>query len=154
MDLEASTRFRRRRSSVPSARSFVDHALVSAAVPRPVIDRLVLAMAEASNNAILHADGDTFTVSVEVADSTCTLTVSDVGAGFDPPARPRMPEPDTVGQRGLALMEALVDRVEVSSSPAGTTVVLEHDVTPAAASLASSRVGATRSGRSRRRDAG
>ena len=130
MDLQVSTSFRRHTAAVPWARAYVDRALVSAGVPRQVVDRLVLAVAEACNNAILHADGDTFTVSVAVVDSTCTLTVSDLGRGFDPPPRARMPAPETVGQRGLALMEALVDRLEVTSSPTGTTVVLAQDVTP------------------------
>jgi hypothetical protein len=38
-----------------------------------------------------------------------------------------MPSPEAVDHRGLALMEALVDQVKVSSTPAGTTVVLVHE---------------------------
>jgi serine/threonine-protein kinase RsbW len=133
MDVRTSTRLRRDPQAVPAARAFVHHALRSAGVPADVVDRLVQAVAEACNNAILHAAGATFTVSVTVAAGVCTLTVSDLGRGFDPPEHARMPSPQAVDHRGLALMEALVDHVEVSSAPVGTTVVLVHE-TPVAGS--------------------
>jgi anti-sigma regulatory factor (Ser/Thr protein kinase) len=112
---------------VPAARAFVRHALRSAGVPPDIGDCLVQAAAEACNNAILHAAGDTFTVTVDVVGGICTLTVSDLGLGFDPPEHARMPSPHAIDHRGLALMEALVDHVSVQSSRAGTTVVLVHD---------------------------
>ncbi|HET6834447.1 MAG TPA: ATP-binding protein [Acidimicrobiales bacterium] len=127
MDVRTSTRLRRDPAAVPAARAFVDHALRSAGVAPDVADSLVQAAAEACNNAILHAAGATFTVSVNVAAGVCTLAVSDLGLGFDPPEHARMPSPQAVDHRGLALMEALVDHVKVSSTPAGTTVVLVHN---------------------------
>ena len=133
MDVRTSTRLRRDPQAVPAARAFVHHALRSAGMPADVVDCLVQAVAEACNNAILHAAGATFTVSVNVAAGVCTLTISDLGRGFDPPEHARMPSPQAVDHRGLALMEALVDRVKVASSPVGTTVVLVHE-TPVAGS--------------------
>jgi serine/threonine-protein kinase RsbW len=118
---------RRQPAAVPAARAFVDHALRSAGVPPDVADSLVQAVAEACNNAILHAAGETFSVSVNVQETACTLIISDLGRGFEPPEHARMPSPESVDHRGLALMEALVDQVEVSSTPAGTTVVLVHE---------------------------
>ena len=120
----------RERAAVPSARAFVRRALGSAGVPPETAEVVVLAVAEACNNAILHAEGDAFRLSLAVDGSQVTVTVSDSGAGFVPPVHPRMPAPDATGQRGLALMEALVDRVQVSSSAGGTTVVIEHSLTP------------------------
>jgi anti-sigma regulatory factor (Ser/Thr protein kinase) len=131
MDVRMSTRFQRERASVPSARAFVRSALRGSGVPFGLVDPLVLAVAEACNNAILHAGGDAFGVSVVVEGTDCTVVVSDSGDGFVPPARPRMPAPDATGKRGLALMQALVDHVEVSSSEAGTTVVLAHSLAAA-----------------------
>ena len=96
-----------------------------------MVDPLVLAVAEACNNAILHADGEAFGVSIVVEGTDCTVVVSDSGDGFVPPVRPRMPAPDATSHRGLALMQALVDRVEVSSNEAGTTVVLAQSLTAA-----------------------
>ena len=123
-----STRFRRERASVPCARAFVRSALRGSAVPSGLLDPLVLAVAEACNNAILHATGDAFGVSVSVEDGTCTIVVSDSGAGFVPPTRPEMPAPEATDSRGLALMQALVDRVDVVSGEHGTTVVLAQSL--------------------------
>jgi serine/threonine-protein kinase RsbW len=127
VDVRTSTRLRRQPAAVPAARTFVGHALRSAGVPLDVADSLVQAVAEACNNAILHAAGETFSVSVNVQGTACTLIISDLGRGFEPPEHARMPSPEAVDHRGLALMEALVDQVKVSSTPAGTTVVLAHE---------------------------
>jgi serine/threonine-protein kinase RsbW len=130
MVVRTSTRFRRERTVVPTARAFAAHALVSAAVPPDIVEHLVLAVAEACNNAILHAEGDDFTVSVAVERGRALVTVADHGAGFVPPARPSMPGPHATGHRGLALMQALVDDVDVVSDRAGTTVMLAQAFTP------------------------
>lgn len=128
MDVRKSTRLARERAAVPSARAFVRHALHSAGAPPESLDPLELAVAEACNNAILHATGDAFRVTLVVEGSHVTVTVSDTGAGFVPPDRPRMPAPEAMGQRGLAIMQALVDNVRVSSGAQGTTVVLEQSL--------------------------
>ena len=51
--------------------------------------------------------------------------------GFVPPVRADMPAPDATSHRGLALMQALVDHVEVSSDEAGTTVILAQSLAAA-----------------------
>jgi anti-sigma regulatory factor (Ser/Thr protein kinase) len=124
MDVRASTSFRREPAAVPAARAFVRHALRSTAAPSGVVDRLVLAAAEAFNNAILHAAGDTFGVRILIDSRCCTVMVTDAGRGFHPPKHAKMPAADDTGHRGLAIMEALVDEVDVDSSSAGTQVVL------------------------------
>ncbi len=126
MDVRTSTRLRRERAAVPSARAFVRQALRAFHATPETLDPLVLAVAEACNNAILHATGDVFGVALVVEGLRCTVTVSDTGTGFVPPRRPRMPAPEAIGHRGLALMQALVERVEVSSNATGTTVVLQQ----------------------------
>ena len=77
MNVRTSTRCRRERAAVPSARAYVRHALRSAGAPADTLDRLVLAVAEACNNAILHAGGDVFTVSVVVEGSRAMVAVAD-----------------------------------------------------------------------------
>ena len=99
-------------------------------MPSDIVEPLVLAIAEACNNAILHAAGDDFTLSVVVDGGRALVTISDHGAGFIPPAQPSMPGPHAIGHRGLALMEALVDDVDVVSDAAGTTVMLAQSFTP------------------------
>ena len=122
--MRVTTRFRGEPAAVASARAFVRHALRSASPSLDVAERVELAAAEACNNAILHASGSAFTVSVAVADGDVVVTVSDQGEGFDPPTSLIMPPPQAIGRRGLPLMRALVDEVDVSSNGHGTTIVL------------------------------
>lgn len=119
-------RLRRAADTVPRVRGLVGQELARRGVDADVVDRIILASAEACNNAILHARGATYRVTVEVDPGHCTITVADGGGGFMVPDDPVMPEPEVVGRRGLALMGALVDDVKVDSSTSGTTVVLRH----------------------------
>jgi len=136
MTVLASSTFRREPAAVPSARAFVAQTLAPLAFPVDVADRLVLAAAEACNNVVLHATGDTFAVAVTVDDDDCSIHVTDAGGGFRAPRRrPAMPAADETGHRGLALMYALVDRVEVASSAEGTAVVLVQRVAAAATAV-------------------
>jgi anti-sigma regulatory factor (Ser/Thr protein kinase) len=118
---------------VRSARAFVRHAL------RPVrrgdlVDRLELATAEACNNAILHGGGSAFTVTVDVDGRRAVVTVSDDGGGFELPESLQMPAPYDTGHRGLPLMHALVDEVDVTCDGNDTTVVLALDLSDDGAS--------------------
>jgi anti-sigma regulatory factor (Ser/Thr protein kinase) len=124
MDLLASTRFRREPAAVPAARGFIRRVLVTLDMAPDSLDRLVLAAAEAFNNVVLHAECDYFTVSVSRDADACVIGVTDSGHGFFVPPSFEMPPATEVGRRGLALMHALVDRVQVASSPTGTAVML------------------------------
>ncbi len=126
MSVRASTGFRRERAAVPSARAFVTRALRSAGASDDTIERLELAVAEACNNVVFHAISRSFTVQVAIDDDRAVVTVTDDGAGFVPMAHPVMPPPLATGKRGIPLMEALIDRVDVSSGAGGTTVVLDQ----------------------------
>ena len=95
-------------------------------VDRELTDRLVLATAEACNNALIHSGCESYAVTVQLDDEACIITVSDSGAGFAVPEQIEMPEPDALSRRGLALMSALIDQVHVISNGAGTTVVLRQ----------------------------
>jgi anti-sigma regulatory factor (Ser/Thr protein kinase) len=130
MAVRASASFPRERARVPVARGFTRRALTTAGVRADVVDRMVLAVAEACNNATLHAAGDDFTVTVSVDTARVVVTISDDGDGFLPPARPSMPHPQSTGHRGLALMRAMVDHVDVVSTGQGTTVTLMHVAAP------------------------
>jgi anti-sigma regulatory factor (Ser/Thr protein kinase) len=94
------------------------------------LDRMVLAAAEAFNNVILHAAGDWFSVTVSRDDGACVVEISDSGAGFYVPDTFEMPPSNDVAHRGLALMQALVDRVDVASSSTGTEVELVQRLSP------------------------
>jgi anti-sigma regulatory factor (Ser/Thr protein kinase) len=117
----------------------VDAELRRNGITGDLVDRVVLATAEACNNAILHSQSPSYVVTVDIADGACTVTVRDAGVGFTVPERMEMPEPDAVSRRGLALMCVLVDEVDVSSNGVGTTVVLRQPVGRSAESYAFSR---------------
>lgn len=126
--------FRCRPDTVPRARGLVDAELRHNGVNGDTVDRLVLASAEACNNAILHSASPSYVVRIDIDGDQCTVTVSDSGSGFDVPERIEMPAPDAVSRRGLALMSELVDDVDVSSGPQGTKVVLRQSLNGASSS--------------------
>jgi anti-sigma regulatory factor (Ser/Thr protein kinase) len=123
--------FRCRAETVPRVRSMVAAELHRNDVVDDLVDRVVLATAEACNNAILHSESPSYVVGIEIADGTCVVTVRDAGVGFNVPDRMEMPEPDAVSRRGLALMCVLVDEVCVSSNGVGTTVELRQPLVSA-----------------------
>jgi len=93
-----------------------------------VVDDLVLAASEALENCCDHAyaggpSGGTMCLTARAVDDTLVITVADDGhwraAGQEPGHR----------GRGLEMMRALVDEVEVSAGPDGTQLVLTHHVT-------------------------
>lgn len=118
--------FRCRAETVPRVRAMVAAELRRNGTSADVVDRVVLATAEACNNAILHSQSPTYVVAVDVADEACVVTVRDAGVGFTVPERIEMPAPDAVSRRGLALMRVLVDEVCVRSNGVGTTVELRQ----------------------------
>jgi anti-sigma regulatory factor (Ser/Thr protein kinase) len=123
-----SHEFRSRADTVPRVRAVVGEELRRNGIKGDLLDRVVLASAEACNNAILHSDSPSYAVTVEIDGDECTVTVRDRGAGFEVPEQMEMPAPDALSQRGLALMCVLVDDVEVASSGDGTTVVLRQSL--------------------------
>jgi anti-sigma regulatory factor (Ser/Thr protein kinase) len=125
MNLGATERFRRIPEAIPAARLFLRRWLPAQAAWEGV-DHLVLAAAEAMNNALLHAAGDDFLVTVTCHDDCGGVVITDAGNGFVAPAHPAMPSAEDISNRGLALMYALVDHAAVTSTPAGTTVALVH----------------------------
>ena len=125
-ELGVTRRFRRVAEAVPAARAFVRRWLPES----DPAEGLVVAAAEAINNVIDHATGEAFTVAVDLDGIVGTVTVLDVGPGFDVPDEPAMPDVFANRCRGLALMHALADGVDIASSPAGTTVTLRQEFAP------------------------
>jgi serine/threonine-protein kinase RsbW len=117
--------------SVPAARRIVRTAMEQAGVAKGCVDDVVLALSEACTNALLHAGpGDAYDVTLELEPERGVVLVRDVGRGFDPGRRLGPARPDAERGRGLALMRALVDRVQLTSRQHdGTVVRLEKRLT-------------------------
>lgn len=101
------------------------------------INALMIAVTEASNNAIHHGNqgdpGKTVKVSMDLNGNQLTVSVTDQGKGFDPH---KLPDPlaeenllKTSG-RGVFLMKNIMKDVKYSFSPEGTTVTMTFHVSP------------------------
>ncbi len=88
------------------------------------IEDLKIALAEACNNAILHAyANEVILVKFTMEENGLRIEVVDKGAGFDPKKTERKkPPPSEEGGMGIFLIKALVDEVNFLSSSEGTCV--------------------------------
>ncbi|SNS47289.1 ATP-binding protein [Rhodococcoides kyotonense] len=109
---EAATTLRRR----------IRHWASDLSVPETVVDSIELATYEALANVVEHAythtqDRGEMTLTAIHEQDTLTVTIADTGT-WQPPT----PTPDR--SRGLALIDAVSDRVELESTEAGTVVTM------------------------------
>jgi len=133
--------------SIPGMRRVLGDLLGKLGVDAACAFDLLLAVTEACTNVLRHAGaGHRFEVVVQVDRDKCVLEVHDNGRGFDstaltsrsvhsrrPPVRPvpllrRRPRNSDIAQlaesgRGMAIMRACVDDVNVQSGPGMGTVV-------------------------------
>lgn len=109
--------------SVAVARHIVRHFLEALGTARRAIDDVETGVGEACANAVQHAwRSEAFDIAVTVEGATCTVWVVDDGPGFEP-GRLRPAPPSAEGGRGLPLMRAVMDSVEVISQPGQGTVL-------------------------------
>ena len=68
--------------------------------------------------------GDEYEVRLEFDPECCTISVVDTGQGFHPmDIEHAMPPPSADGGRGLAIMQALADRLDLASDASAGTVL-------------------------------
>lgn len=117
--------------SVPEARAALERALRARQVDDDTVADVVLAVVEACTNVVRHSGtGSSYRLRVLVEDESCEVEVVDHGVGFRP-GPVVLPPPTAAGGRGLAMMQALVDRAEIRSGPfQGTTVRLSKRLHP------------------------
>lgn len=107
-------------TAVSSARRDLERFLRTAGVPEMELQDLVLGCAEACSNAVQHAygpEGGRFRIAAEIEAGVVRVTVSDDGTW-------RRFNEASGGGRGLPIMNAIVDDVDVSRTPQGTRVTL------------------------------
>lgn len=111
--------------SVPIVRRVLRHALEAIFVQDDVISDLELALTEACTNVLDHAAGTSeYEVVARVDGDVCRIEVIDRGVGFEQMAETHDPcSPDAEDGRGLLLMKAVTDRVEVIKGEVEGTVV-------------------------------
>lgn len=100
------------------------------------LNDLLTAADEAVANAIRHGSPrgaeNTVWVTCRVEPDALMISVRDEGRGFSVPSHPEMPDPDATGGRGLPLMCALSDTVEITRQDGGTRVMLQKHARGAA----------------------
>lgn len=115
---------------IADVRRFVAAFLAELRAPVEVSSEILLAAGEAAANANRHGrrtEGRSeIRVSCHFDRPNVVLSVADDGPGFDPAAIQvdELPDPFAAGGRGLFLMRALMDDVDVDSSADGTTVTM------------------------------
>jgi anti-sigma regulatory factor (Ser/Thr protein kinase) len=82
-----------------------------------------LLVSELVTNAVVHAQSR-LVLQVEVADPRVEVSVEDLGGGLPLPT-PDAPEDDSVGGRGLLLVDALADSWGCEQTPSGKRVWFE-----------------------------
>jgi serine/threonine-protein kinase RsbW len=136
----------REAESVGKARRMLRDTATLAGVDPDVSYDLGVALTEACANVIEHAgQAEGYWVAAGISDDRCWIDVIDNGVGFAPrrlaehasaPTRQRhltaVPLADTPeGGRGLMLIEALCDRVDIRNHPArGAMIHFERDLKP------------------------
>jgi len=92
---------------------------------------LMIAVMEAVNNAILHGNREgaqkKIHMKIEAQPSSMTVWIQDEGDGFRVDAVPNPITPDNVmstSGRGILMMQAFMDEVEILPASTGTTVKL------------------------------
>jgi anti-sigma regulatory factor (Ser/Thr protein kinase) len=112
------------RESAPLLRRLLSRWLSDRNASQVDTDSVLLAAAEACSNAIEHAyppDRRNFRVTAACRGSDVIVTVRDWGNW-------RPPRGENRG-RGMVMMEALVDSVDIDPGDDGTTVTLRHHLT-------------------------
>jgi serine/threonine-protein kinase RsbW len=132
MELSLALTLPRDEQTVPVARHIVRNAMDQVGVEETCVYDVELALSEACTNVLLHSGpGDQYVVRLDLGDRLGMIRVIDVGHGFDSARlQAEDPLPQDERGRGLGLMQALVDRVDLTSrSEAGTIVTLEKALT-------------------------
>ncbi|WP_242613991.1 ATP-binding protein [Actinomadura roseirufa] len=108
--------------SIPVIRRVVGDALRGLGAAEDCVADLVVAASEACTNVVLHArsSGD-YEVVGEVDEDACTLKITDWGRG----SRPAPADRGVLSEsgRGIKIMRALVDDLDIDSTPGRGTVV-------------------------------
>lgn len=116
------------REAVESARGVVRGSLRGERWDLEEIERVVLAVSEALANAVNHGSspGGAVTVEIAASPSCARIGIADEGrpGAVCPAAAPAAPPPSSERGRGLLIMGALAERLEIRSEGTGTEVRL------------------------------
>jgi serine/threonine-protein kinase RsbW len=110
---------------------FVNYFSIELGLDQEKINGLLLAITEATTNAIIHGNKNNklklVRIYVYVEDSTLTVKIKDEGKGFDPTTVPDPTDPENLlkdSGRGLYLMRVYMDSLTYNQTAEGTETIL------------------------------
>lgn len=96
------------------------------------LNGLLLAVTEATTNAIIHGNKNdrnkSVYINVTLENKVLTISIKDEGVGFDPAIVPDPTHPDNLlkdSGRGLYLMRVYMDELHYNQTPTGTETILK-----------------------------
>lgn len=111
---------------------FVNYFAVDLGLDEEKISGLLLAVTEATTNAIIHGNKNNglklVKIFVNVEDHILTIKIKDEGKGFDPSIVPDPTNPENLlkdSGRGLYLMRVYMDEMKINVTPEGTETILK-----------------------------
>lgn len=111
---------------------FVNFFAIELGLDEEKINGLLLAVTEATTNAIIHGNKNNslklVRISASVEDSVLTIKIKDEGHGFDPSKVPDPTNPENLlkdSGRGLYLMRVYMDEMNINVTPEGTETILK-----------------------------
>ncbi|HMN49479.1 MAG TPA: ATP-binding protein [Ignavibacteriaceae bacterium] len=111
---------------------FVNYFAVDLGLDEEKINGLLLAVTEATTNAIIHGNKNNglklVKIFVNVEDHILTIKIKDEGKGFDPSIVPDPTNPENLlkdSGRGLYLMRVYMDEMKINVTPEGTETILK-----------------------------
>ncbi len=110
---------------------FVNYFCKDVNLPDEKLSNVLLAVTEATTNAIIHANkcDPTKKVTIDASDenSKLIIKIKDEGEGFDPGNIPDPTEPENLlkdSGRGIYLMKVYMDDLQYNRTPSGMELVL------------------------------
>jgi serine/threonine-protein kinase RsbW len=115
----------RQSSSVTRARQVLTTLLSLTDTGEEIRGHLAVLISEACANAVVHADtGSTVTISIAIDDHSCVVEVGNRGTSPDGAGlRAALPDPLTIGGRGLPLIAALADTAVFTAEQPGEVLL-------------------------------
>ena len=131
MNIKVGLRLPSEAESVSLIRDLITRAMLSLGVGNDSIADVVLGLSEACTNVVDHAlVDDDYEIELELVPPRCVITITDSAGRLDTEAvRGELPADSSEHGRGLAIMRAVMDRVDFEIEPgAGTIVRLVKDL--------------------------
>jgi serine/threonine-protein kinase RsbW len=109
----------RQAGSVAVARRVVGQILAALGVRTDCRQEIELAVSEACSNAVRHAhSGPAYEITAHLDNSDCVITIND-NSSSAAPTETAMPPASALAGRGLAIMRATMDGIELRPRPLG-----------------------------------